>query len=375
MAADDEKQPSPDSAKDTDTIGAKMLRERRIRQQNDALTLALIIVFLVGAILALTFANDLAIQFTSRGWKENIPENTTIIRFLAAGTLVMVFGVVTYLYAAGSPIFRLRTNSPDLSRDLASDARAIDLESLATALDAITKATDEIKNNRYITDGDRNVISAQLTQLARDSLPKEYFAKIEEKYGSTIRDEKLSNYVEEFMGRTKARLAQFQLDLSRKAASSLAWGLVTAVIGLLVLGIFIYVPPQGTWDIGTAFHLVARLGLVAIIEVVAFFFLSQYRFTLQDEKYVNNEVTNVELRLLSIIAAAKLGSKGALEKALGELSRSERNFALKKGEVSVFQNNSGADLLQSAVVADLVGRLVPTIPGPTSRRKPAKDKD
>jgi hypothetical protein len=71
----------------------------------------------------------------------------------------------------------------------------------------------------------------------------------------------------------------------------------------------------------------------------------------------------------AVITAAKIGSKSALEKSLGELSRTERNFALKKGEVSVFNNAAGADLLQSAVVAELIGRLLPASASRPTREK------
>jgi hypothetical protein len=235
-----------------------------------------------------------------------------------------------------------------------------DEQTLEIAIREIKETAKEISKNRVITDSDREVITTQLEQLVRDTLPTEYLDKIDARYGTAISNQKISQYLENSLKSTKDRLGVFQGNLSRKAASSLAWGIATAVLGLATLLVFIFYPPEGSWDdIRSIFHFTARLGVVAMIEVVAFFFLGQYKFTLLDQKYVNNEVTNIEMRMLSLIAAAKLGDKAALGKALAELARTERNFALKKGEVSVFQSGSGGDLLEHVVIADLLKRLTP----------------
>ena len=65
----------------------------------------------------------------------------------------------------------------------------------------------------------------------------------------------------------------------------------------------------------------------------------------------------------AVITAAKLGDKGAIGKTLAELAKTERNFALKKGEISIFQSGSGGDILEHAVIADLLKRIFPTRSG------------
>jgi hypothetical protein len=232
------------------------------------------------------------------------------------------------------------------------------------AINEINAAVKTIAANRVVTEGDRKVITEQLKTLVQESLPAEYLDKIDAKYGTAIVNQKISQHLEEALLITKKRLLAFQESLSRKAASSLAWGIITAVLGLSTLLVFILYPPEGAWDdIRSIFHFAARLGVVAMIEIVAFFFLNQYKFTLLDLKYVNNELTNIEMRMLSLITAAKLGDKATIGKILTDLVKTERNFALKKGEVSIFQSGSGSDLLEHAVVADLIKRLFPTRSG------------
>ncbi len=345
---------------------SRVLKEQRQREQEAAAILTFIVVLTISAALFLVFSQDISAFITPTYRSNEVPNNAALIKFFASAGLVAAFGLITYLVTSGSQVFHFMNRAPRSSN---ADRESVDVNTMIAVVETIAQAATEMKDNRFITQEDRKLISEELRELVRKSLPTEFLAKIDEKYGGAITNEIVSTYTENFLKSTKERLAAFQTNLSIKAASSLAWGLATAAIGLLVLGSFIIWSPEGTWEIGTVFHVIARLGLIALIEVVAFFFLSQYRFTLQDEKYVNNEITNAELRLLSVIIAAKVSSKSALEKSLGELSRTERNFALKKGEVSVFNSAAGADLLQSAVVADLIARLLPTSANRSTREK------
>lgn len=334
-------------------VESNALKADRLRRQNDAFLLSIIVVAIIGAALVLAFASDLA-SFSSGRYGESrvleIADRTVTIRIVAAFIAIAVLGLVTYLFASGSPILRART----------FDTSASNVRVLEAAIDEINQAAKTIAANRFIPDGDRKLIVTELKTLVQESLPTEFLEKIDAKYGNAIINQKISKYFEDSLDVTKGRLQSFQKDLSLKAASSLAWGIITAILGLATLFVFIIYPPDGSWsDVKSIFHIAARLGVVAMIEVVAFFFLNQYKFTLLDLKYVSNEVTNTEMRMLSLIAAAKLGDKAALGKTLAELAKTERNFALKKGEVSIFHSGSGSDLLQHVVMADILKQLIP----------------
>jgi len=309
----------------------------------------------VAAILILLFASDLAQLATYRDEShEYIATVTAKFRLFAGVAMIFAFGMITYLYASGFSLARLKKeNNIEVGQ-------SIDIQAIAQMIDSVRRSADKIAENRFITEKDKAVIGGNLEKIVRDSLPKEFLSKIDKKYGGAIQNEKVSIYVEEFMQKTRERLGSFQTDLSRKAASSLAWGLATAGIGLLALIFFIYMQSHEALDtVSAVFYITSRVGLIALIEIVAFFFLSQYRFTLQDEKYVNNELTNADVRLLTLVIAAKMGSKEAVDKVLIELSKTERNFILKKGETSVFHSGAGGDILKTAAAADVLARLLP----------------
>lgn len=81
-------------------------------------------------------------------------------------------------------------------------------------------------------------------------------------------------------------------------------------------------------------HYIPRLTIIILIESFAFFFLRLYKSNMEDVKYYHNELTNVEMKLISLKQAVKLGQHGISSRILAELSKTERNFILKKGETT-----------------------------------------
>jgi hypothetical protein len=65
------------------------------------------------------------------------------------------------------------------------------------------------------------------------------------------------------------------------------------------------------------------------------FFLRLYRHNLFETKYFQNEATNAEFRLISLMAATIHSDQKLLERVCLELVKTERNFILKKGETTV----------------------------------------
>lgn len=78
-----------------------------------------------------------------------------------------------------------------------------------------------------------------------------------------------------------------------------------------------------------------RFALVVFIEVFSYFFLRLYRLGLDEIKYFQNELTNIESKLVSIEVAYITKNKKAIKDSLKVLARTERNGILKKGETTV----------------------------------------
>jgi hypothetical protein len=81
--------------------------------------------------------------------------------------------------------------------------------------------------------------------------------------------------------------------------------------------------------------LLLRLSIVIFIEIFAFFFLRLYAKGLLEIKYFQNELTNIESKLISAEIAYITDNKEGLKESLSSLSQTERNFILKKDETTV----------------------------------------
>lgn len=80
---------------------------------------------------------------------------------------------------------------------------------------------------------------------------------------------------------------------------------------------------------------VPRVLLVIFIEIFAYFFLRLYKIGLDEIKYFQNELTNIESKLIAVEIALLQKDKEMLKSVLDMLLQTERNFILKKGETTV----------------------------------------
>jgi hypothetical protein len=79
----------------------------------------------------------------------------------------------------------------------------------------------------------------------------------------------------------------------------------------------------------------SRLSVVILIEIFAYFFLGLYKTGLNEIKYFQNEITNLEGKHLALDQAIRIDDKKAVIKILELFSATERNFILKKGESTI----------------------------------------
>lgn len=139
----------------------------------------------------------------------------------------------------------------------------------------------------------------------------------------------------------KNRLKNEIKDLINRNAVNLGAGVVITFIAIIILSISLddfyrsIGDPSNKSILELVVAIVPRLSLVILIEIFAYFFLRLYKFGLNDIKYYQNELTNIESKLIAIEVAYITKNEESIKEALTVLVQTERNFILKKGESTI----------------------------------------
>ncbi|WP_375320647.1 hypothetical protein [Aliivibrio logei] len=85
------------------------------------------------------------------------------------------------------------------------------------------------------------------------------------------------------------------------------------------------------------FSIVSRFSIVVFVEVFAFYYLRLYRSMMDTVKYYQNEITNIELRLMAVhsLNSLTLPDSSSANALITSLANSERNFVIQKGQTTV----------------------------------------
>jgi hypothetical protein len=134
---------------------------------------------------------------------------------------------------------------------------------------------------------------------------------------------------------TQLRLSQEVQDLARRGNLNLVLGILTTISGLSVLAYAVISSPTMSSIPELLSHFLPRLSLAILIEIFAYFFLRLYKQTLNEIKYFQNELTNVESRASAAFFALDSGDASLLATVVSVLSETERNFVLQKDQTTV----------------------------------------
>lgn len=111
------------------------------------------------------------------------------------------------------------------------------------------------------------------------------------------------------------------------------------------------------------FSVISRFSIVVFVEIFAFYYLRLYRSTMDTVKFYQNEITNIEMRLmavhsLQILADPDSASAGTL---ISSLANSERNFVIQKGQTTVDLERQKLDSTQISSIFDGITKLTKSV--------------
>lgn len=202
-------------------------------------------------------------------------------------------------------------------------------------------------------------------QSASDYL-SEHARELEDQISQKVRSHVLENEAYEI----KVRLKKEIRDLRLRANVNLIFGILITFGGLYLLWDTVAIldsseelknAATGNSEMDQIFYksfvleFIPRLTLIVFIEIFAYFFLKLYKSGLGEIKYFQNELTNIDAKILALHASSFLPASDGLSNILEKLSSTERNYILEKGQTTV-------DLEKAKSEGDLTKSLLKALP-------------
>ena len=324
-----------------ESIISRILKERKYRA-----------VVFIALIIQLTVTVSYIFMKSKKDTKFILDESNI---FLLAGFLAILV-VMMLLYLQGT----IKDRTVESDRDLGFDDKAMkelyymtreQSERLRLEFHELNKRINT-KLNEFgqlnsieFTDSDKakllNIIENKIEKTIADRV----ISSFEENYAKSAF---LKSTYQEILSDLKIiqqRLYKEISKLSLRANLNLAIGSATTIVAILILYLTVGSHTQNFDSISHSLSFfIPRISIVVFIEIFSFFFLKLYRTNLSDIKYYQNEMTNVEFKLLALKSAFAKDDLDSIKNVINNFSAIERNFILKKGESTVEIEKSRIDL-------------------------------
>lgn len=199
------------------------------------------------------------------------------------------------------------------------------------------------KEEGPLTEDERETIVSEIRDNILSDASSSVLKEIEEKYSQEFKLQSDVVGIQEQLESTRLRLRRELEALGRRGNVNLVIGVLTTVAAVGILTTTILDPNVKLTSDTLVSHFAPRLTLSLFVEVFSFFFLRLYKSGLGEIKYFQNELTNIELKFVSLESALRSKNEEVISRVLGEFSKTERNFILEKGQSTVDLEKSKFD--------------------------------
>ena len=189
----------------------------------------------------------------------------------------------------------------------------------------------------------------------KNNLNEDLLSEIEIKYSDKIIESQKIDLILDDFNRISKRISNEIYALGRRANINLLIGSFTTVmaVGVLIYWVF---SNDNQFDNLTKLlsNYIPRLSIIIFIELFAYFFLKLYKNNLQDIKYFQNELTNIESKFTSLRSAITFNLDTSKDYVIKSLSDTERNI-LRKDKMTT------EDLEKVRLEANKINKLLESI--------------
>jgi hypothetical protein len=217
----------------------------------------------------------------------------------------------------------------------ASDALA-SLRELDNQVLRIDKKLDSALHDAVLSPEERASVLQRYSDRVKNEAAADFLSDLEKRAQRSFNERLRDRTIRAQFGKTVDRLTAEINALQRRGTTNLLFGIAITLVGIVMLVVYLFIGSEngiGPWQFFV--HYAPRLTLVVLIEVLAYFFLRLYKSNLDDIKYFQNELTNVEAKHAALQAAFFTDDKSLLADVVSSLSKTERNRVLEKGQTTV----------------------------------------
>lgn len=248
---------------------------------------------------------------------------------IVISVMAVSFGSFLFNYLKPTSRHVSKQNTKDLTLEIALSRYERKLETLNKKFESIISALQSGDVNKELFKEDEK---QKILQDIKARLESETFEEYLSELKKAARDEINFKSCEDIFKRTIHRLEAEIESQTKRGNLNLFLGIITTLIGVAILSYSVFQAPLLTSDIEIASHFLPRLSLVVLIEVFAYFFLRLYKQSLDEIKYFQNEITNIENKYLGSYLATELPATESISSVIHHLMSTERNFILDKGQ-------------------------------------------
>ncbi len=218
--------------------------------------------------------------------------------------------------------------------------------SLEARIELIEKNEKIIDGGQVLTREARAALNSEIGKITQDDLK----AQIREK-GYEIYDEIVNKSIEQRFDNSRFRLEEASKTVTVRGFFNLIFGLAFAGVGIWYL---ISAGPQSLTNPTESVidFILSKFSISILCVIVAYFFFSLYKTGLDDTKYYQNEMSNIDTIQASIVFSIHLSDAGK-ELYARELLQHDRN----RGNIKNSKSGENSVLISEKVLAKIIGSL------------------
>jgi len=235
---------------------------------------------------------------------------------------VAVLGL--FIATAGTVLAYLQHSSSEAAAAVPAPGQP-DLAQLSTSIEQMSQRVSALSSP--FTDEQR----VALVRAAADTVASTAVAaKLEELAGRISHDFERSRMLETLERNsvvTLARLHSAIPDLARRGNLNLAIGIATTLMSVTVLAFAAFTATHPVSAINAQYlaELLPRLALAILVEVFAYFFLRLYKENLDSIRFLQNEMTNIEVTRTALATTILAGDKEGVQQITTAMAAVDRN--------------------------------------------------